>query len=66
MNTIPNRMAIYAKDVVNITGRKDRTARKLLDRIRKKYKKKKSDFITIEEFCAYTGFREEKIALFLV
>jgi len=66
MNNMPNRIVIYAKDVVNITGRKERTARKLLARIRKKYKKQKADFITVEEFCAFTGFNENKIAAFLL
>jgi len=35
---------------MNITGRKERSARNLLAQIRKKYKKKKGQFITISEF----------------
>jgi hypothetical protein len=31
---IPLRLVIYPKDVENITGRRDRTARKLLQKIR--------------------------------
>jgi hypothetical protein len=64
--TIPNRIVIYAKDVMNITGRKERAARKLLARIRKKYKKKKGEFISVEEFCDFTGLKEEKVSQFLV
>jgi hypothetical protein len=41
--TIPNRIVIYAKDIMNITGRKERAARKLLARIKNKYKKKKEN-----------------------
>jgi ribosomal protein S3 len=64
--TIPNRIVIYAKDITNITGRKERTARKLLAQIRKKYKKKKGTFITIEEFCEFTGLKKEIVHQFLV
>ncbi|HKC37651.1 MAG TPA: hypothetical protein VKB95_16355 [Chitinophagaceae bacterium] len=64
--TIPNRIVIYAKDIMNITGRKERAARKLLARIRKKYKKKKGDFISIKEFCEFTSLQEEIVSRFLV
>ena len=64
--TIPNRIVIYAKDISNITGRKERTARKLLASIRKKYKKKKGEFVTIDEFCSYTGIKEERVTQFLI
>jgi hypothetical protein len=58
---IPKRICIYAKDVMNITGRKERAARKLLARMRRKYKKKKGQFITINEFCDYTGIKIEVV-----
>jgi hypothetical protein len=64
--TIPNRIVIYAKDIMNITGRKERAARKLLAQIRKKYRKKKGEFISIDEFCEFTGLKEEKVSAFLV
>jgi hypothetical protein len=64
--TIPNRIVIYAKDVMNITGRKERAARKLLARIRKKYRKKKGTFITVKEFCAYTDIDEASVKSFLI
>ncbi|NCU05570.1 MAG: hypothetical protein GXC73_16485 [Chitinophagaceae bacterium] len=64
--TIPHRIVIYAKDVMNITGRKERAARKLLAKIKKKYKKENGEFISIEEFCSYTGLKEEKVAPFLL
>ncbi|MEP7375983.1 MAG: hypothetical protein ABI675_21485 [Chitinophagaceae bacterium] len=63
--TIPNRIVIYAKDIMNITGRKERAARKLLARIRKKYKKKKGEFISVDEFCEFTSLRKESVAVFL-
>ncbi len=61
----PYRIVVYAKDFMNITGRKERAARKLLAQIRKKYKKKKVQFVTVYEFCEYTGIKEEKVFPFL-
>jgi hypothetical protein len=63
--TIPNRTIVYAKDIMNITGRKERAARKLLARIRKKYKKKKGEFISVFEFCEFTGLKKEDVKSFL-
>jgi len=55
------RIVIYAKDVENITGRKERTARKILQEIREKLGKQKWEFITIREFCEHTGIKEEDV-----
>jgi hypothetical protein len=65
MPTLPQiatkRMVIYAKDVETITGRKSRTARKILQAIRLKLGKAKNDFVTIKEFAAHTQLSEEDI-----
>ena len=66
MATIPNRMVIYAKDIQNITGRSERAACKLLARIRQAYSKTRGAFVSVEEFCTYTGLRPEHVVLFLV
>ena len=60
------RIVIYAKDIENITGRKERTARKLLAEMRTHFNKERGDFITIDEFCLYTGIKPELVAPFLV
>jgi predicted transcriptional regulator of viral defense system len=52
---------IYAKDVSNITGVSKRTAWNLLSRIKKRYKKKKGQYITVKEFADFTGIAEEEI-----
>jgi hypothetical protein len=65
MKTLPNRIIVYTKDVVNITGKKERTARNLLARIRKANNKSKTDLVTIEEFCAFTRLRPEHVITFL-
>jgi hypothetical protein len=62
---IPVRICIYAKDVINITGRKERAAWKLLARIQKKYKKKKGQFVTVKEFSDFTGIAEDNIYPYL-
>lgn len=51
----PARIVVYTQDVALITGRTERTARKLLTRIRKHYGKETRSLVTVEEFCAYTG-----------
>ncbi len=66
MNTIPNRVVIYTKDVANITGLRRRTAAKLLVAIRQKLGKERSAFITVQEFATCTGISEEAIRPFLL
>lgn len=65
MKPIPNRIVIYVKDIQNITGRSERTSQKMMTAMRKKYNKKRGDFITAEEFCNYTGLKEQQVAVFL-
>jgi len=62
---IPLRLVIYPKDVEIITGRRDRTARKLLQKIREALGKQTHEFITIKEFCLFTGINEELVKDFL-
>ena len=62
---IPLRLVIYPKDVENITGRRDRTARKLLQKIREALGKRTHEFIIIKEFCLFTGINEELVKDFL-
>jgi len=59
------RIVIYAKDVMNITGLRERAARALLARIRKEYGKKKGEFVTIYEFCQFKGMKVEHVRPFL-
>jgi len=58
---VAKRIVIYAKDVENITGRKERTARKILQSIREKLGKEKNGFVTIGEFCEHTGIKEAEV-----
>ena len=65
MKQLHHRLVIYPKDVILITGRSERSARRMLQAIRKKTRKKKDAFISLEEFCAYTGLKEEEVMEFL-
>ncbi|MBY0427006.1 MAG: hypothetical protein K2Q22_15330 [Cytophagales bacterium] len=63
---VPNRICIYPKDVQNITGKKERTARKLISDIRESLGKRKNDLVTVEEFCAFTGLKPDQVNKFLI
>lgn len=65
MKTIPPRVVIYPKDIENITGRRPRTACKLLQKIRQALGKQNHEFVTIKEFCLFTGIDEELVKEFL-
>lgn len=62
---IPSRVVLYTRDVENITGRRGRTARQLLQKIRTALGKSKDEFITIKEFSLFTGIEEDLIKDFL-
>ncbi|MBN2743960.1 MAG: hypothetical protein JXR39_08710 [Marinilabiliaceae bacterium] len=59
------RITIYPKDVQRITGKSDRYGRHLLARIRGRYHKEPHQFVTLDEFCTFTGLPSEQVAPFL-
>jgi hypothetical protein len=63
---MPKRIVVYPKDVENITGRRERAARKVLQKIRKAFGKEKDAFVTVREFSLYTGIEEELVREFLI
>ena len=58
---MPGRIVVYAKDVMNMTGRKERAAQLLLQKIRQRSNKPKDAFITVREFSLYTGIDEDLV-----
>jgi len=60
------RLIIYPKDVQLITGRSERYGRILLKRIKDHLKKEEHQFISVEEFCSYTGLKYEQVAEHLI
>jgi hypothetical protein len=65
MAKINNRIIVYTKDVVIITGRTERTARRILTAIRKKYSKPPGALVSVSEFCEHTGLKEQIVIPFL-
>lgn len=59
MKKPPQRLCIYPKDIVRITGKSERFSRDLIQRIKQKLEKEEHQFITIDEFCQYAGLRTE-------
>ena len=56
-----SRICIYPKDIVRITGKSERYGRKLIEKIRKEYSKTEYQFISVEEFCQFTGLKIEQV-----
>lgn len=59
------RICIYPKDVMRITGKGEKYSRNYLEKIRKKLQKEEHQFITVEEFCDYTGLKIEQVRQFM-
>ncbi|MEH0157281.1 hypothetical protein V6R21_24420 [Limibacter armeniacum] len=55
------RICIYPKDIQLLTGKSERTARRILSDIRKEYGKEPKQLVTITEFCLYTGLKEQQV-----
>lgn len=51
-----HRFCIYPKDVMRMTGKGARYAQALIKQIKEANNKSKSQLVTIEEFCRFTGF----------
>lgn len=65
VSKIPPRVVLFAKDIENITGRKGRTARKILQNIRAALGKPGFAFVTVSEFSAFYCIEEDLIYEFL-
>jgi len=60
-----NRLIIHAKDIQRVTGKSDRYGRFLLRKMRIHFQKEEHQFISIEEFCSYTGLKYENVVAML-
>jgi hypothetical protein len=61
----PQRVVIYIKDIITITGRKKGAARNLYVAILQSFDKRQGQFITYQEFSIYTGISEDVIEQYL-
>ena len=62
---ILRRVVVFPRDVENITGKKGRTARRYLQKMRKAYGKNERQFITVKEFSSFSGIEEDVIHRFM-
>ncbi|GAA4027541.1 hypothetical protein GCM10022386_08760 [Flavobacterium cheonhonense] len=61
MKSHNKRLCIYPKDIQRITGKSYRQSLRLLNKIRNDLNKLENEFVSIEEFCIYTGLNFEKV-----
>ncbi len=59
------RLVITAKDIQIITGKSERYGREKIAQIKSKINKQPHQFLTIEEYCNYSGFEVEKVLIVL-
>ncbi|WMN06903.1 hypothetical protein QYS48_34185 [Marivirga arenosa] len=59
------RTVIYPKDIQRITGKSERTGRRILEKIRERKGKEKHQMITVSEFADYTGIDAEIVQQYL-
>ncbi|RYE54409.1 MAG: hypothetical protein EOP48_12385 [Sphingobacteriales bacterium] len=55
------RLCIYPKDIQIVTGRSERYGRNLIKKIKEAFSKENHQFVTIEEFCHYTGLCSQTV-----
>jgi len=55
------RLCIYPKDVQRITGKSERYSRMLLQKIKEAFSKQEHQFVSVEEFCSYTGLKIDQV-----
>ena len=60
-----NRLVIYPKDVQRITEKSEKYGRKLIRQIKENLLKEQHQFISITEFCHFTGLDPEDVAQYL-
>lgn len=65
MKNEQTRACLYISDIQRITGKSYRTARKLNATIKKQLNKERHQFISVEDFCAYTGLSQQEVIPFI-
>lgn len=61
MSVNNTRVCIYPKDVQRITGKTYRQARLYLIKIKSHLNKEPHQFISIDEFCEFSGLKKEHV-----
>lgn len=61
MKTAIKRVCIYPKDIQRITGKSYRQSTRLMQKIKRDLNKLENEFLTIDEFCTYSGIKYEQL-----
>lgn len=61
-----HRVCIYPKDIQLITGKSYRQSTRLMQKIKKEFNKLDNEFLTIDEFCTYTGIKYEQVTHLII
>jgi hypothetical protein len=56
-----NRLVIYPRDIIRITGRSESTARNEINYLKVVLEKEKHQKVTIEEYCDYFDLKLEDV-----
>jgi hypothetical protein len=65
MRSVRNRIVLNTKDIMLITGKSERTSRRLLKEIRKSAPNTRVSFVSLEQFCTYTGMAKKEVLPYL-
>ncbi len=65
MKTKASRLCIYPKDVQLITGKSYKQSRLLLKKVKIHFGKSADQFVSVPEFCDYTGLSLEEVSALL-
>lgn len=57
----PRRVVITTKDIQNILGICERSARELMQRIRNILGKGPEQYVTVDEFCTFVGLTKDEV-----
>ena len=55
------RVCIYPKDIVRITGKSERYSGEILKKIKTKLNKEEHHLVSVQEFCEYLGLNIEHV-----
>ena len=61
-----NRIIIFPKDIQRVTGRSERYGRILIRKMKTHYQKQNHQYISIDEFCQYTGLDKAAVIANLI
>lgn len=59
------RLCIYPKDIQRITGKSYRQSIRILKAVRQLFNKPENSYVSVTEFCIYSGLTYQEVVAFL-